>query len=336
MAWNPGSEFFVPFLRGGLQASGVSVSDDGPWNGELESAVKKFQKNKGLTPDGIPGPNTWRALGPKLGPVTDLKAQEFIRGALDLRTKAYILAIHAHGSKSPEAKTWDAKHTVKLLTILEQWDIWLQRNGARALLWKYSWTDGKIPPGFPTYDDTPALPAGASPKDLKIRRPGAELGFLPLVVAGPPMLAGAGAAGGAVATAVVNTIGAAAAAAGAAWLGVTIGKWIQTARDDAPDIVETSNTTITIAPPVDGAPPPRSPKQPWSLRESLKKFAEWVAKAAAMLVAVLVAGFGIVATLVTAGAPLVTAAAGAAGGLFWLALAAAAAFLFGAKRKRGY
>jgi len=323
-------------LRGGLQASGIAVADTGPWDGELESAVKKFQKNKGLSVDGIPGANTWRALGPKLGPVTNLKAEQFLVGALDLRNICYMLAILAHGQTNPEAKAWDAKHTVKLLTILEQWDVWLQRSGARALLWKYSWSDGKIPAGFPTYEDTPAPPAGVDPKGLKIRRPGAELGFLPLVVAGPPLLGVSGAAGTAITAAVVNTIGAAAAAAGAAWLGVTIGKWIQTARDDAPDIVETSNTTVTIAPPVDGAPPPKAPKTPWSLRESIKKYAGWIAKAAAMLVAVLVAGFGIVATLVTAGAPLVTAAAGAAGGLFWLALAATAAFLFGAKRKRGY
>lgn len=335
MAWNPGTDFFVPFLRGGLQASGIAVADDGPWNGELESAVKKFQKDKGLTQDGIPGANTWRALGPKLGPMTDNKAAQAMQGALQLRTWAYILAIHAHGSKSPEAVAWDAKHTVKLLTILETWELWLQRSGARALLWRYSWPDDKVPAGYPTYSDTPAAP-GTSPEGRKIRRPG-EMGFLPLVVAGPPLLAGAGAAGAAVTTAVINTIGAAAAAAGAAWLGVKIGQWAVAARDDAPTIVETSTQRITIAPPADGAPPPSTPKQDFTLRETLKKYAELVAKIAAILVAVLVAGFGVVATLVTAAGPLVVAAAGAAGGLFWLALAAAAAFIFGAKkRRRGY
>lgn len=333
MAWTPAGDFFLPFLRGGLQASGYAVADTGPWDSALAAAVKKYQKDKGLTPDGIPGANTWRALGPKLGPVTNLKAQQFLVGALKLRSMSYCLAIHAHGLTSPDAKAFDSKYTVKLLQILEQWDVWLQRSGARALLWRYSWPDDKVPAGYPTYDDAPASP-GTRPEGHKIRRPG-ELGFLPLVVAGPPMLAGASAAGAAVTTAVVNTIGAAAAAAGAAWLGVKIGQWIQAAKDDAPATVEESSTRITIAPPADGPPPPSSPKQDFTLRESLKKYTEMVAKLAAMLVAVLVVGFGIVATLVTAGAPLVTAAAGAAGGLFWLALAAAAAF-FGAKRKRGY
>lgn len=335
MAWDPGSDFFLPFLRGGLQASGISVADEGPWDASLSAAVKQFQKSKGLTQDGIPGANTWRALGPKLGPMTDNKAAQAMRGALQLRGWAYLLAIHAHGSKSPAAIAWDAKHTVKLLTILETWELWLQRSGARALLWRYSWPDDKVPAGYPTYDDLPASP-GTSPEGQKIRRPG-ELGFLPLVVAGPPLLAGAGAAGTAVSTAVINTIGAAAAAAGAAWLGVKIGQWAQSARDDAPDTIETSDQPVVIAPPKDGPPPPKPPKQFFTLRETLKKWATLVAKAAAMLVAVLVAGFGVVATLVTAGAPLVTAAAGAAGSLFWLALAAAAAFFYRAKkRKRGY
>lgn len=38
---------------------------DGDFGGGTESAVKTFQKAKGLTPDGIVGPQTWKLLFPK-------------------------------------------------------------------------------------------------------------------------------------------------------------------------------------------------------------------------------------------------------------------------------
>lgn len=332
MAWTPSDSWFVPFLRGGLRKAGVTVSDSGPWNPELASAVKTYQGSKGLTKDGIPGPNTWQALGPALGPMTVLKAEEAVKAAITLRYMAYMAAIHAHGAGSAAAQAWSSAYSVQLLTILETFDVWMQQSGAAALLWKYSWPEDKIPPGYPTYDG--ASP-GIDPKKSK-RRLGA-VGFLPLVVAGPPMLAGGSAAAGVIATAIVKTIGAGAAAAGAAWLGVKLVQWSTAATDSAPTVEETSETTTVTAPPAGASPPPpSSPKNRFTLRNNLRYFVKTVGKLAAMVVAVLVGGFGVVATLTTAAGPLVVAAAGAAGGVLWLGLAALVAFILGASKRKRY
>jgi peptidoglycan hydrolase-like protein with peptidoglycan-binding domain len=40
----------------------LNIEVDGVFSGHLESAVKDFQKEVGLTADGVVGPNTWAAL----------------------------------------------------------------------------------------------------------------------------------------------------------------------------------------------------------------------------------------------------------------------------------
>ncbi|MXV18533.1 peptidoglycan-binding domain-containing protein [Deinococcus xianganensis] len=45
-----------------LAARGYAVTVDGSFGPSTESAVKSFQTSKGLTADGIVGPNTWLAL----------------------------------------------------------------------------------------------------------------------------------------------------------------------------------------------------------------------------------------------------------------------------------
>lgn len=45
-----------------LKARGWRIAVDGIFGGDTDAVVRAFQKEKGLTPDGIVGPQTWRAL----------------------------------------------------------------------------------------------------------------------------------------------------------------------------------------------------------------------------------------------------------------------------------
>lgn len=324
MAWFAPSNWFVPMLSNGLRAAGIAAPDGAEWSPALAASVMDFQRRQRLTADGIPGKNTWQQLGPSLGPLTADKAKTIMQAALELRANAYQLAIWAHGLDE-STPTWASRNKIALLEILQQFDEWMQASGARAALWRWSWPDGRIPDGFPTYEGVTPRVEGAWIQ---------EVGVLPLLVAAPPMLAG-GVGGAAVTTAIVNTIGAAAAAAGAAWLGVKLATWATAEAPAAPDVETSSSTWVTTAPPVGAEPPPpNTPKNRWDILQNARKMAKRIGALAALLVAVTVSGFGVVATLAGAAAPLVTAAAGAAGSLVWLALAALAAFLAASRRRR--
>ncbi|HAX77133.1 MAG TPA: hypothetical protein DCY88_15190 [Cyanobacteria bacterium UBA11372] len=52
----------VNYLQEALNEYGYKVTVDGIFGKKTEAAVKKFQKSRGLTPDGIVGPQTWSAL----------------------------------------------------------------------------------------------------------------------------------------------------------------------------------------------------------------------------------------------------------------------------------
>ncbi len=52
----------VKRLQGELNQEGFSLSADGQFGPETESAVKRFQREHGLTDDGVVGPVTWAAL----------------------------------------------------------------------------------------------------------------------------------------------------------------------------------------------------------------------------------------------------------------------------------
>ncbi|GAB3624102.1 hypothetical protein GCM10027418_21860 [Mariniluteicoccus endophyticus] len=62
----------VKVLQQTLNARGHKVSVDGSFGPATQSAVRAFQKSKGLVADGVVGPNTWRALmgASSGGPVT--------------------------------------------------------------------------------------------------------------------------------------------------------------------------------------------------------------------------------------------------------------------------
>src|SRR5687768_715687 len=65
----------VTRVQRALVAAGFSVGIDGIFGGQTETAVKEFQRRKGLTVDGKVGPNTLRALEPHLG--TDISVIDF-------------------------------------------------------------------------------------------------------------------------------------------------------------------------------------------------------------------------------------------------------------------
>ncbi len=52
----------VEILQKALAKAGYEVTSDGLFGKDTEKLVKAFQRERGLTPDGIVGPATWRAL----------------------------------------------------------------------------------------------------------------------------------------------------------------------------------------------------------------------------------------------------------------------------------
>ncbi len=53
----------VKAVQQALQKTGVQVTVDGVFGPSMQTAVRHFQRKKGLIPDGVVGPSTWAALG---------------------------------------------------------------------------------------------------------------------------------------------------------------------------------------------------------------------------------------------------------------------------------
>lgn len=63
---NRGSKVIqVQLLLNGHLSPLIKIRNDGYFGKNTERAVMAFQRKKGLEPDGIVGPKTWRALGVK-------------------------------------------------------------------------------------------------------------------------------------------------------------------------------------------------------------------------------------------------------------------------------
>jgi peptidoglycan hydrolase-like protein with peptidoglycan-binding domain len=124
----------VTDLQNKLRAAGLGIAADGEFGPQTRNAVIAFQRSKGLTVDGIVGPQTWAALnqvqaGPTTGPTlisgssggavselqTRLRAAGYsvdVDGQFGLQTKAAVIAfqrakgLDADGVVGP--KTWAA------------------------------------------------------------------------------------------------------------------------------------------------------------------------------------------------------------------------------------
>ena len=81
--------FAIQYL---LRAEGYSLSADGKFGPQTTAAVKNFQQTRGLTADGIVGPNTWKAL---------IQGHTVKKGSSGdaVRAVQYLLA-HKHGYSS--------------------------------------------------------------------------------------------------------------------------------------------------------------------------------------------------------------------------------------------
>ena len=53
---------WVKIMQGRLVMAGYNIATDGDFGPATENALKAFQKERGLTQDGICGPKTWKAL----------------------------------------------------------------------------------------------------------------------------------------------------------------------------------------------------------------------------------------------------------------------------------
>lgn len=292
------AEWWIPVAYKALKSAGFSPPSAPEWTPTWKAEFKKFQKAKGLTADGIPGPNTWRQLQPTMPVLDEGWARRILIAAMHHRDSINIMAVTCIATdQKPEAGK-------KLLAVLAEWHDWLDKKGARKTLWK---------------------DAGGDPDKVE-----GEVGVLPAIVIAGPLMISEGAAAIA-AGQVVATVGAAAAAAGAAWLAAkTIA--ILT-KYDWDDIEISAEGTAVTAPPAATPIPPTPPRNEFSFRQSLKYWRGTILAGCGIMLAILTQGWGVVASLLPLAAAAATAAGGGAALLLLLLLAFLAAF--GREFKRG-
>ena len=94
---------YVQLLQMKLKDKGYDLGkwgDDGDFGSATESAVKAFQRNSGLTADGVAGPKTWAKLNESGGEIKDISYKVIIKG-LDL-AQARALVNNYPGSEMEE------------------------------------------------------------------------------------------------------------------------------------------------------------------------------------------------------------------------------------------
>jgi len=55
---------WVDYLRQVLDGQGYSIAQSGPFDDDLDSVVRQYQTDQGLSVDGVVGEKTWTALVP--------------------------------------------------------------------------------------------------------------------------------------------------------------------------------------------------------------------------------------------------------------------------------
>lgn len=80
-----------------LQQAGRSLTADGDFGSGTEAAVKAFQSSKGLTSDGIVGPNTWGALAVTVRQGSNGPAVRALQTQLNAKRSAGLTADGAFG-----------------------------------------------------------------------------------------------------------------------------------------------------------------------------------------------------------------------------------------------
>lgn len=307
--------WWTPLATDALQRAGASASplpEGFQWTPQHVKATKAFQKMARLAQDGDPGPNTIRELRAVVGPltITGPVAAKCLSQVLH-QTSVLLASVYLASTTSDE---WAKVYGPKLVTIANDF----------ANAW-----DDKCPEATTrlfTYAMTPEQKAAWLPE-----AGGAEVGVAPLAA---PLLIAAWSEAAAVAAAEVTVaaLGAAVTVASAAWLADRVKGWIIDAAPTAPESM-TAKGQVKIAPPAHlsriGSPPPPKFDFDWT-GSPIKSLLKYAAKFFALALAWLVGAAGVVASLF---GPVVTAAAGVAGSLFWILLAALGAFLASRKRR---
>lgn len=73
----------VKYLQNKLNSFGYGLGVDGDFGSGTDSAVRRFQSSKGLTSDGVVGPNTWRALNSGSSPAPAPSGDPLPQGHVD-------------------------------------------------------------------------------------------------------------------------------------------------------------------------------------------------------------------------------------------------------------
>lgn len=111
----------IAALQVGLRGRGLYVGTvDGVLGPGTESALRRFQRRKGLVADGVPGPRTRKALG-RYGKRSPLGRRQLTFGARGWDVAALQFALAWHGFPSGNFDGFLGSHTDAALRSFQRW-----------------------------------------------------------------------------------------------------------------------------------------------------------------------------------------------------------------------